>query len=121
MRHNVRSTEELFLPVKFLSFIEREREREREREHVPSLLGGSPIQRDIQVVGLSSNSNPDLCMPQMIAILTPQPLLQENVAFVFLKSLCEMPTKLVEYLLLIRIHILTKKSSKKKSVPERTG
>ena len=119
MRHNVRSTKELFLPVKFLSFIERE--REREREHVPSLLGGSPIQRDIQVVGLSSNSNPDLCMPQMIAILTPQPLLQENVAFVFLKSLCEMPTKLVEYLLLIRIHILTKKSRKKKSVPERTG
>ena len=53
-------------------------------------------------------------MPQMIAILTPQPLLQENVAFVFLKSLCEMPTKLVEYLLLIRIHILTKKSRKKK-------
>jgi len=57
-------------------------------------------------------------MPHMIAILTPQPLLQENVAFVFLKSLCEMPTKFVEDLLMIRIHILTKKARKKKCTRE---
>ena len=92
-REGEREREKVVLRLFFQSFTEAV--GERESMHVPWHLGGIAIQKGIQAGALTNNSNQDLCMPRLLAIPTPQQLLQLRK--------CSLLITISNYILLIMI------------------